>query len=65
MNHLLRTGPSTTAKGGWLYNKNPGNVLVEFEASTVAPSSHDINIRWNGEWIDSIDQRGIAYVAGF
>ncbi len=42
----------------------PGNVLVEFEASTVAPSSHDINVMWNGEWLDSIDQRGVAYVAG-
>lgn len=63
---------------GWLHGKNPGNhpgmiilnkefpgnVLVEFEATTVAPSTHDINVMWNGEWIDSIDQRGIAYVAG-
>ena len=63
---------------GWLYGKNPGthpgmvilnrnfpgNVLVEFEASTVAPSTHDINVMWNGEWLDSIDQRGLAYVAG-
>jgi len=63
---------------GWLYGKNPGNhpgmlilnnnfpgnVLVEFEATTVAPSTHDINVMWNGEWLDSIDQRGVAYVAG-
>lgn len=63
---------------GWLHGKNPGNhpgmvilnkdfpgnVLVEFEAATVAPSTHDINVMWNGEWIDSIDQRGVAYVAG-
>lgn len=63
---------------GWLFGKNPGNfpgmaimkknffgnVLIEFEASTVAPSKHDINVMWNGEWLDSIDQRGIAYVAG-
>ena len=63
---------------GWLHGKNPGNhpgmvilnkdfpgnVLVEFEASTVAPSTHDINVMWNGEWLDSIDQRGVAYVAG-
>ena len=42
----------------------PGNVLVEFEAATVAPSSHDINVMWNGEWLDDIDQRGMAYVAG-
>ena len=65
-------------ENGWLHGKNPGNypgmvilmkdfpgnVLVEFEAATVAPSSHDINVMWNGEWLDSIDQRGVAYVAG-
>lgn len=63
---------------GWLEGKNPGNhpgmailkqefkgnILVEFEAQTIAPSTHDINVMWNGEWIDSLDQRGIAYVAG-
>jgi hypothetical protein len=63
---------------GWLTGKNPGNhpgmailkmdfpgnVLIEFEAKTVLPSTHDINVMWNGEWIDSLDQRGVAYVAG-
>lgn len=63
---------------GWIVGKNrenhpgmailkqsfPGNVLVEFEAMTIHPSTHDINVMWNGEWIDSIDQRGTAYVAG-
>lgn len=56
-------------KGNWpgmviLKKDFPGNVLVEFEAQTVLPSTHDINVMWNGEWIDSTDQRGIAYVAG-
>ena len=63
---------------GWLTGKNPGNhpgmailkedfpgnILVEFKARTVSPSTHDINVMWNGEWLDSLDQRGIAYVAG-
>ena len=63
---------------GWLTGKNPGNhpgmailkqdypgnILVEFKARTVSPSTHDINVMWNGEWIDSLDQRGTAYVAG-
>ena len=63
---------------GWLVGNNrgnwpgmailkqdfPGNVLVEFEAQTVLPSSHDINVMWNGEWLPDTDQRGIAYVAG-
>ena len=29
----------------------PGNALVEFEAQTILPSSHDINVMWNGEWL--------------
>ena len=63
---------------GWLVGENrgnwpgmailkkdfPGNVLVEFEARTVLPSSHDINVMWNGEWLAETDQRGTAYVAG-
>jgi len=63
---------------GWLVGENlgnwpgmailnqdfPGNILVEFEAQTIIPSSHDINVMWNGEWIKETDQRGIAYVAG-
>jgi len=65
-------------KEGWLEGENPGNwpgmavlkqdfpgnVLVEFEAQTILPSSHDINVMWNGEWLPATDQRGIAYVAG-
>ena len=63
---------------GWLFGKNPGNhpgmiilkrdfpgnVMVEFEASTVPPCTHDINVMWNGEWREDLDQRGVAYVAG-
>lgn len=63
---------------GWLVGKNrgnwpgmailkqdfPGNVLVEFEAATIMPSTHDINVMWNGEWLQPEDRRGIAYVAG-
>jgi len=63
---------------GWLVGENrgnwpgmailkqdfPGNVLVEFESQTILPSSHDINVMWNGEWLGKTDQRGIAYVAG-
>jgi hypothetical protein len=63
---------------GWLVGENrgnwpgmailkqdfPGNVMVEFEAQTISPSTHDINVMWNGEWLTQTDQRGIAYVAG-
>jgi hypothetical protein len=56
-------------RGNWpgmaiLRQRFPGNVLVEFEGQTVLPSSHDINVMWNGEWLSSTDQRGVAYVAG-
>jgi hypothetical protein len=65
-------------ENGWLVGENrgnwpgmailkrdfPGNVLVEFEAQTILPSSHDINVMWNGEWIQETDKRGLAYVAG-
>lgn len=63
---------------GWLYGKNPesfpgmivskkdffGDVMVDFIARTVAPSTHDINVMWNGSWDETKDERGIAYVAG-
>jgi hypothetical protein len=66
------------ADGEWLTGSNrgnhpgmailnqdfPGNVLVEFEAQTLLPSSHDINVMWNGEWLEDGDRRGLAYVAG-
>ena len=65
-------------KDGWLEGENngnwpgmvilnqdyPGNVLVEFEAQTILPSTHDINVMWNGEWLSETDKRGTAYVAG-
>jgi len=56
-------------RGNWpgmavLKQDFPGNMLVEFEAQTLLPSSHDINVMWNGEWLKDDDRRGIAYVAG-
>jgi hypothetical protein len=69
---------SWQVEDGWLVGENrgnwpgmailkqdfPGNVLVEFEARTILPSSHDINVMWNGEWLNDKGRRGIAYVAG-
>jgi hypothetical protein len=63
---------------GWLTGKNPenapgmivskddfpGNVLLDFEARTVAPCTHDIDVMWNGSWDEEKNQRGMAYVAG-
>jgi hypothetical protein len=65
-----------TVENGWLTGKNPeesagmailkkdfpGNVLIEFEARTVAPSTHDINFMWNGEWSHELNSCGNAYI---
>ena len=42
----------------------PGNVLMDFRASTVAPSTHDIDVMWNMSWNEQANMRGPAYVAG-
>ncbi len=67
-----------TVEGEWITGRNrenrpgmvflrgdyPGDVLVDFEARTVPPSSHDINVMWNGSWDEMKNERGTAYVAG-
>lgn len=42
----------------------PGNVLVDFYAQTVLPSTHDIDVMWNMSWDAARNQRGVSYVAG-
>lgn len=65
-------------KDGWLTGKNPENcagaiiskadyncdILLEFEARTVLPCTHDIDVMWNGCWDDEKNQRGVSYVMG-
>ena len=65
-------------RDGWLRGNNPlnspgmvtsrqsfpGNVMLEFEARTVLPSTHDINWMWNGSWNEATNTRAVAYVAG-
>ncbi len=41
-----------------------GNVLLEFDARTVPPSTHDIDCMWSGSWDEPTNTRGVAYVAG-
>jgi hypothetical protein len=48
----------------FLQHDYPGDVLVDFEARTVLPCTHDINFMWNGSWDAEQNQRGVAYVAG-
>ena len=71
-------GGQWRVEGEWLSGKNPenapgmvtsraryaGNVLLEFEARTVPPSTHDIDCMWNGSWNEESNTRGVAYVAG-
>ena len=42
----------------------PGNVLLDFRAQTVLPSTHDIDVMWNLSWDETTNTRGPAYVAG-
>lgn len=63
---------------GWICGRNPlnspgmivsradfrGNVLVDFEARTVLPSTHDIDFMWNGSWDEVENRRDVAYVFG-
>ncbi len=71
-------GGEWSIRDGWLVGKNPWNnpgmiisqadypedVILQFEAKTIGPSTHDIDFMWNGSWDDGKEQRGTAYVAG-
>lgn len=63
---------------GWLIGENRTNfaamaiskadyfgpVLMEFDAATVLPCTHDINVMWHGSWNEETNTRDVAYVAG-
>lgn len=38
--------------------------MMDFEARTVVPCTHDIDVMWNGSWDAAKGERGTAYVAG-
>jgi hypothetical protein len=71
-------GGTWNIEDGWLTGKNPdncpgmiihrddfpGNIMVDFEARTVLPCTHDIDFMWNGSWDEATNQRGLAYVGG-
>jgi hypothetical protein len=60
------TGRNPENRPGMVFLKGdfPGDVMVDFDARTVPPSSHDINVMWNGCWDAAKNERGTAYVAG-
>lgn len=63
---------------GWLIGENRTNfaamtvskadyfgpVMMEFDAQTILPCTHDINVMWHGSWNDETNTRDVAYVAG-
>lgn len=74
--HFLTYNIKWTVDEGWITGRNPdetagmailkhdfpGNILLDFEARTILPSTHDINFMWNGEWSDNLNSCGNAYV---
>ena len=74
----IKDGKWHVDEDGWLIGENPnnsaamvmsragyhGDVLVEFDASTVFPATRDINVTWHGSWDEERNCRGTAYVAG-
>ena len=63
---------------GWLVGENrkcsaamcvtkewfKGDILVEFDAATVAPATRDINVTWHGSWNEEKNTRENGYVFG-
>ena len=41
-----------------------GDILVEFDAATVLPSTRDINVTIHGSWDEDKNCRGVGYVFG-
>lgn len=41
-----------------------GDILVEFDAATVLPSTRDINVTIHGSWNEEKNCRGVGYVFG-
>jgi len=60
------TGINPENNPGMVVSKGdyPGNILLDFEARTVLPSTHDIDCMWNGSWDEKKNRRDVAYVAG-
>ena len=63
---------------GWLIGENrectaamcvtrstfTGDLLIEFDAATVAPATRDINVTWHGSWNEETNTREMGYVMG-
>jgi len=74
--HFITHNSHWNVEDGWICGRNPdesagmailkhdfpGNILLDFEAHTILPSTHDINFMWNGEWRDSLNSCGNGYI---
>lgn len=74
----IKDGKWWVDEDGWLVGENrkcsdamcatrewyTGDVLVEFDAATVAPATRDINVTWHGSWNDEKNTRANGYVMG-
>ena len=75
---LVKDGKWWVDDEGWLVGENPkcspamcitkewyrGDILVEFDAATVAPATRDINVTWHGSWDEEKNTRANGYVMG-
>jgi hypothetical protein len=59
---LTGRNPDESAGMAFLKHDFPGNILLGFECRTVPPSTHDLNFMWNGEWSQSLNSCGNAYI---
>ena len=71
-------GGNWYSEDGWLIGENrecsaamcvtrstfTGDLLVEFDAATVAPATRDINVTWHGSWNEETNTREMGYVMG-
>jgi hypothetical protein len=76
--HFEIKGGKWYVEDGWLIGENRsctadmivtkdkffGDILVEFDAATVLPSTRDINVTIHGSWNDESNSRGVGYVFG-
>jgi hypothetical protein len=74
----VKDGKWWVDEDGWLVGENKkcsaamcvtkawytGDVLVEFDAATVAPATRDINITFHGSWNEESNTREMGYVFG-
>lgn len=60
------TGENRENNAGMIISKQDyfGDIMLEFDARTVLPCTHDINVMWHGSWKEENNTRSVAYVAG-